>query len=45
MGRVTQRTKVTVVDVSAEGAGVRARADTVTVEEPLELRVNGTRSP
>ena len=41
MGRVTQRTKVTVVDVSADGAGVRTRADTVTVEEPLELRING----
>ena len=42
MGRVTHRTRVTVVDVSADDAGVRTRADTVTVEEPLELRVNGT---
>lgn len=42
MGRVTQRTKVTVVDVSTDGAGSRTRADAVTVEEPLELRVNGS---
>jgi len=41
MGRVTQRAKVTVVDVGADGAGVRSRADTLTVEEPLELRVGG----
>jgi FdhD protein len=42
MGRVTQRTRVTVVDVSADTAAVRTRADTLSVEEPLELRVNGT---
>ncbi|GAA6525977.1 formate dehydrogenase accessory sulfurtransferase FdhD [Intrasporangium sp. DVR] len=42
MGRVTQRTKVTVVDVSADEPVVRARSDSVTVEEPLELRVGGT---
>jgi FdhD protein len=42
MGRVTQRAKVTVVDVSAGGPAVRTRADNLTVEEPLELRVGGT---
>ncbi|ADU46686.1 formate dehydrogenase accessory sulfurtransferase FdhD [Intrasporangium calvum] len=42
MGRVTQRTKVTVVDVSGDRPTSRSRTDTVTVEEPLELRVGGT---
>jgi FdhD protein len=42
MGRVTQRVRVTVVDVSADAPSTRSRADTLTVEEPLELRVNGT---
>lgn len=41
MGRVTQRAKVTVVDIATDGAAVRGRADTLTVEEPLELRVGG----
>ncbi len=41
MGRVTQRAKVTVIDVAADRATARTRADTLTVEEPLELRVGG----
>jgi len=40
MGRVTVRRKVTKIDVAA--AGSATRPDTLSVEEPLELRVNGT---
>jgi FdhD protein len=40
MGRVTVRRKVTTIDLS--GPATTTRPDTLTVEEPLELRVNGT---
>ncbi|MEO7753231.1 MAG: formate dehydrogenase accessory sulfurtransferase FdhD [Terracoccus sp.] len=40
MGRVTVRRRITTIDVDA--ATERTRADTLTVEEPLELRVNGS---
>ncbi|HET7399174.1 MAG TPA: formate dehydrogenase accessory sulfurtransferase FdhD [Intrasporangium sp.] len=39
MGRVTVRRKITSVDVDSPGS--RARTDSLTVEEPLELRVAG----
>lgn len=42
MGRVTTRRPSTRLDLAADGsAGVVQRADTVTVEEPLEVRVGG----
>ncbi|MFD4959137.1 formate dehydrogenase accessory sulfurtransferase FdhD [Microbacterium sp. NPDC058389] len=41
MGRVTTRTPVTRIALGAEGAAVRRRADTVAVEEPLEIRIAG----
>ncbi len=40
MGRVTVRRRITTIDVDA--VTERTRADTLTVEEPLELRVNGS---
>jgi FdhD protein len=40
MGRVTVRRKVTTIDVAA--ASSSTRPDALTVEEPLELRVNGS---
>ena len=40
MGRVTVRRKVTTIDLATPST--TTRADTLTVEEPLELRVNGT---
>lgn len=40
MGRVSVRRKVTRIDLGA--ATVTTRPDTLTVEEPLELRVGGT---
>ena len=40
MGRVTVRRKVTTIDVATPSTSTRP--DTLTVEEPLELRVNGT---
>ena len=40
MGRVTVRRKVTTIDVAASSA--TTRPDTLTVEEPLELRVGGS---
>jgi len=40
MGRVTVRRKVTTIDLAAPAT--HTRPDTLTVEEPLELRVNGT---
>ena len=40
MGRVTVRRKVTTIDLSTPSTSTRP--DTLTVEEPLELRVNGT---
>lgn len=43
MGRVTQRAKVTTIDLSAVAdSRQRVRTDTLTVEEPLELRVGGS---
>jgi FdhD protein len=39
MGRVTARRRITAVDLATPS--VRQRADTLTVEEPLELRVGG----
>ena len=43
MGRVTRRTPAHRIDVSdPAGPRVVARPDTVTVEEPLEIRVGGT---
>jgi len=42
MGRVTRRTPAHHVDVSGPGApSITSRPDTVTVEEPLEIRVGG----
>ena len=40
MGRVTVRRKVTTIDVATSSA--TTRPDTLTVEEPLELRVGGS---
>ena len=40
MGRVTVRRRVTTIDVATSTAS--ARPDTLTVEEPLELRVGGS---
>ncbi|MBC9820066.1 formate dehydrogenase accessory sulfurtransferase FdhD [Terrabacter sp. MAHUQ-38] len=40
MGRITVRRKVTTIDVAASSA--TTRPDTLTVEEPLELRVGGS---
>src|SRR3954467_4839153 len=40
MGRVTVRRKVTTIDLATPSS--TTRPDTLTVEEPLELRVNGT---
>lgn len=43
MGRVTQRAKVTTIDLSAVAdSRQRVRTDTLTVEEPLELRLGGS---
>jgi len=43
MGRVTSRTPALRIDVTDPGRPtVRARPDTLTVEEPLEIRVGGT---
>ncbi|GAA5202361.1 formate dehydrogenase accessory sulfurtransferase FdhD [Microbacterium jejuense] len=41
MGRVTTRTPVTRIALSDGAAAVRRRADTVAVEEPLEIRIAG----
>lgn len=42
MGRLTARSPVTRIVLGDEGASVRKRADTLAVEEPLEIRVAGT---
>lgn len=43
MGRVTRRTRVLAVDLGAdEGDRGRGRADVLSVEEPLELRIGGS---
>ncbi|MBD3940154.1 formate dehydrogenase accessory sulfurtransferase FdhD [Microbacterium sp. NEAU-LLC] len=41
MGRVTTRTPVTRIALTEAGGAVRRRADTVAVEEPLEIRIAG----
>ncbi len=41
MGRVTTRTPVTRIALGDDGVAVRRRADTVAVEEPLEIRIAG----
>ena len=41
MGRLTTRTPVTRIALGDGGAAVRRRADTVVVEEPLEIRIGG----
>lgn len=41
MGRLTTRTPVTRIALDEGGAAVRRRADTVVVEEPLEIRIAG----
>ncbi|WP_194396118.1 formate dehydrogenase accessory sulfurtransferase FdhD [Microbacterium atlanticum] len=41
MGRLSTRTPVTRIALGAGGAAVRRRADTVVVEEPLEIRIGG----
>jgi FdhD protein len=42
MGRLTARSPVTRIALTDEGATVRRRADTLAVEEPLEIRLSGT---
>ena len=41
MGRVTTRTPARRIDLSGDGVQVVGRPDTVTVEEPLQIRVGG----
>ncbi|MDY0827915.1 formate dehydrogenase accessory sulfurtransferase FdhD [Microbacterium sp. BG28] len=41
MGRLTERTPVTRIAFTDDGVSTRRRADTVVVEEPLEVRVSG----
>lgn len=41
MGRLTTRTPVTRIMLDDGAAAVRRRADTVVVEEPLEIRIGG----
>ena len=41
MGRLTTRTPVTRIALGDGAAAVRRRADTVVVEEPLEIRIGG----
>jgi FdhD protein len=41
VGRVTTRTPVTRISLGDDGVAVRRRADTVAVEEPLEIRIEG----
>ncbi|MFE5408631.1 formate dehydrogenase accessory sulfurtransferase FdhD [Microbacterium sp. NPDC056569] len=41
MGRITTRTPVTRIALGAGDTSVRRRADTLVVEEPLEIRVAG----
>ena len=42
MGRITQNLQVPRVVSTDEQVFVNTRPDTVAVEEPLEIRVNGT---
>ncbi|MCP2636418.1 formate dehydrogenase accessory sulfurtransferase FdhD [Microbacterium sp. HD4P20] len=41
MGRITSRSPVTRITLGEHGAAVRRRADTLAVEEPLEIRLAG----
>lgn len=41
MGRITARSAVTRIVLDEGGATVRRRADTLVVEEPLEIRIGG----
>lgn len=41
MGRLTTRTPVTRIVLAPDAPAVRRRADTVVVEEPLEIRISG----
>lgn len=41
MGRITARAPITRIAFGDDGIGVRRRADTLAVEEPLEIRVAG----
>ena len=41
MGRITARSAVTRIVLGEDGATVRRRADTLVVEEPLEIRIGG----
>lgn len=41
MGRITSRSPVTRITLGDDGAAVRRRADTLAVEEPLEIRLAG----
>jgi FdhD protein len=41
VGRITARNPVTRITLDENGESVRRRADTVVVEEPLEIRVGG----
>jgi FdhD protein len=41
MGRITTRAPVTRIALGETGAAVRRRADTLVVEEPLEIRIAG----
>lgn len=42
MGRLTARSPVTRIVLAEEGTAVRRRADTLAVEEPLEIRLSGS---
>ena len=42
MGRVTARRRASHLNASAEGSSVTQRPETLVVEEPLEIRLNGT---
>ena len=42
MGRVTSRRRVSHLTASAEAASITERPETIVVEEPLEIRVNGS---
>ncbi|MEJ5997596.1 formate dehydrogenase accessory sulfurtransferase FdhD [Corynebacterium sp. H130] len=42
MGRITRNARVTRIVSNGEGLSTDTRADTLAVEEPLEIRVNGT---
>ena len=41
MGRITARRSITRITIAADGDATARRVDTLTVEEPLEIRVGG----